>query len=69
VPGGWLRLATDWVPYAQWMREVLDASPDFVNAAGDAGYVQRPAERPVTKFERRGTRLGHEVRDLAYVRK
>jgi tRNA (guanine-N7-)-methyltransferase len=67
--GGRLRLATDWVPYAQWMREVLDAHGDYVNAAGPAGYVERPAERPVTKFERRGTRLGHEVRDLAYLRR
>ena len=32
------------------------------------GYVPRPAERPTTKFERRGTRLGHEPRDLEYLR-
>jgi len=68
APGGRLRLATDWVPYAEWMREVLDPHPAFRNAAGAAGYVPRPRERPVTKFERRGTRLGHEVRDLEYVR-
>ena len=67
--GGILRLATDWVPYAQWMREVLDPHPAFSNLAGEAGYVPRPAERPVTKFERRGERLGHEVRDLAYLRR
>ena len=66
--GGRLRLATDWWPYAEWMREVLDASTAFRNAAGTAGYVPRPAERPVTKFERRGTRLGHEARDLEYQR-
>ena len=69
APGGRLRLATDWVPYAQWMREVLDPSPDYDNAAGARGYVPRPATRPVTKFERRGTRLGHEVRDLQYTRR
>jgi tRNA (guanine-N7-)-methyltransferase len=67
--GGHLRLATDWVPYAEWMRDVLDPHPDFVNAAGADGYVPRPAERPVTKFERRGERLGHEVRDLQYRRR
>ncbi len=67
--GGSLRLATDWVPYAEWMRDVLDPHPDFVNVAGLAGYVPRPAERPVTKFERRGERLGHEVRDLHYRRR
>lgn len=68
-PAGRLRLATDWVPYAEWMREVLDPHPDFVNAAGESGYVARPEQRPVTKFERRGERLGHEVRDLEYIRR
>jgi tRNA (guanine-N7-)-methyltransferase len=67
--GGRLRLATDWMPYAQWMREVLDPHPDFYNAAGEAGFIARPEARPVTKFERRGERLGHEVRDLEYVRR
>lgn len=69
APGGRLRLATDWAPYAEWMREVLDASAAFSNVAGSAGYVPRPAERPVTKFERRGTRLGHAARDLEYLRR
>ena len=32
-----------------------------VIGTGPGGYVERSAERPVTKFERRGTRLGHEV--------
>jgi tRNA (guanine-N7-)-methyltransferase len=67
--GGVWRLATDWQPYAEWMREVLDPHPLFENTAGDAGYVPRPAARPITKFERRGTRLGHVVRDLEYVRR
>ena len=66
--GGRLRLATDWLPYAEWMRAVLDADAAFRNVAGAAGYVPRPAERPVTKFERRGTRLGHAARDLEYLR-
>jgi tRNA (guanine-N7-)-methyltransferase len=69
APGGRLRLATDWAPYADWMREVLDASAAFRNVAGTDGYVPRPPERPVTKFERRGTRLGHEARDLEYLRR
>ena len=68
APRGRLRLATDWQPYAEWMRAVLDASPDFRNTAGAAGYVPRPRERPVTKFERRGTRLGHVAHDLEYLR-
>ncbi len=66
--GGTLRLATDWEPYAQHMREVIDASPAFANVATDTGFVARSAERALTRFERRGQRLGHGVRDLEYRR-
>lgn len=66
APDGTLRLATDWEPYAQHMREVLDASPSFANVAADAGFVARSAERALTRFERRGQRLGHGVWDLEY---
>jgi tRNA (guanine-N7-)-methyltransferase len=68
APGGTLRLATDWEPYAQHMREVIDASPAFANVAADAGFVARSAERTLTRFERRGQRLGHGVWDLEYRR-
>ncbi|MGO4536204.1 tRNA (guanosine(46)-N7)-methyltransferase TrmB [Leifsonia sp. 2MCAF36] len=66
APDGVLRLATDWEPYAEHMIEVLDAEPGLVNLAGDAHFVPRPDDRPVTKFERRGERLGHAIFDLAY---
>lgn len=68
-PNGTLRLATDWEHYALHMREVLDASPLFENLAGAQGFVPRPDDRPLTRFEKRGQRLGHEVWDLHYVRK
>lgn len=68
APGGTLRLATDWEPYAHHMREVIDASAAFVNVAADAGFVARSAERVLTRFERRGQRLGHGVWDLEYRR-
>lgn len=68
-PGGMFRLATDWAPYAAHMLEVLGASADFVNASPTGDYIARPAERPETKFERRGQRLGHEVFDLAFQRR
>lgn len=67
--GGTLRLATDWEHYAMHMREVLDASPDFVNRAGTEGFVSRTDERSLTRFEKRGHRLGHSVWDLEYERK
>lgn len=68
APGGTLRLATDWEPYARHMREVIDASTAFTNVASDAGFVARSAERALTRFERRGQRLGHGVWDLEYRR-
>lgn len=68
APGGTLRLATDWEQYAQHMREVIDASPTFANVAAESGFVARTAERTLTRFERRGQRLGHGVWDLEYRR-
>ncbi|WP_158863321.1 tRNA (guanosine(46)-N7)-methyltransferase TrmB [Leifsonia sp. AG29] len=65
-PEGVLRLATDWEPYAEHMLAVLDAEPGLVNSAGPGGFVPRPDDRPVTKFERRGERLGHAIFDLEY---
>ena len=66
--GGTLRLATDWEPYAMHMREVLDASSAFENASSSDGFVARAQDRPLTRFERRGQRLGHDVWDLEYRR-
>lgn len=66
--GGTLHLATDWEPYALHMREVLDASTSFENVAGREGFVARATERPLTRFERRGQRLGHDVWDLCFRR-
>ncbi len=64
--GGYVHLATDWVPYAEQMLEVLSAEPLLANTA--EGYAERPAWRPETKFERRGIKLGHEVRDVLFRR-
>jgi len=67
-PGGRFRLATDWAPYAEHMLEVLRASPSFTNASPAGGCVPRPESRPLTRFERRGQRLGHEVFDLEFIK-
>lgn len=69
APNGTLRLATDWEHYAHHMREVLDASDQFINRADASGFVARPDDRPLTRFEKRGQRLGHGVWDLEYWRK
>ncbi len=67
--GGELHLATDWQDYAQQMLRVLDALPALENLAGPGRFVARPELRPLTKFERRGLRLGHPVWDLIYRRR
>ncbi len=67
-PGGVLRLATDWAPYAEHMLEVLQHNPSFANTSPAGNFVPRPESRPQTKFERRGERLGHEVFDLEFRR-
>ena len=63
-PGAYLHCATDWQNYAEQMLEVLGAEPSLDNTAQD--YAPRPEYRPVTKFERRGLRLGHGVWDLVF---
>lgn len=66
--GGFIHCATDWEPYAEHMLEVLSAMPALVNQQGGGGFSPRPDARPLTKFEQRGTRLGHGVWDLIFVR-
>jgi len=61
--GGILHAATDWPEYAEHMSEVFSREPLLEPAA--AGFTARP----VTKFESRGRRLGHPVRDLLFRRR
>ena len=65
-PGGVLHCATDWENYAEHMLKVLEASSSLRNQAGQGQYAERPAFRPLTKFEHRGQRLGHGVWDLLF---
>jgi tRNA (guanine-N7-)-methyltransferase len=69
-PGGLFHAATDWEPYAREMLAVLTAAETlFANCAGPGAFAPRPDDRPLTKFERRGRRLGHGVRDLLFRRR
>jgi tRNA (guanine-N7-)-methyltransferase len=68
-PGGFLHLATDWQDYAEHMLATLSASASFENCAGPGTYAPRPPDRPLTKFEARGQRLGHGVWDLLFLRR
>lgn len=65
--GGYFHAATDWEPYAQQMLAVLSGEALLENSG--AGYAEKPAYRPLTKFEARGLRLGHGVWDLLFRRR
>jgi len=67
--GGTLHVATDWAPYAEEIMATLTANEGLENTAGPGRYANRPPERPMTRFERRGERLGHPVRDLVFRRR
>jgi tRNA (guanine-N7-)-methyltransferase len=66
-PGGYLHAATDWDEYAQQILETFLAEPLLENTAH--GYAERPETRPITKFEERGLKLGHPVRDVVFRRR
>jgi tRNA (guanine-N7-)-methyltransferase len=63
APGGVLHVATDWPDYAEHMAQVFSGEAALETVA--SGMVHRPP----TKFETRGKRLGHSIRDLYYRRR
>lgn len=64
LPGAYLHVATDWEEYAAQILEVLSAEALLVNSA--ESFAPRPDYRPLTKFESRGLKLGHVVRDIVF---
>ncbi|MGH1537211.1 MAG: tRNA (guanosine(46)-N7)-methyltransferase TrmB [Gammaproteobacteria bacterium] len=65
VVDGELNIATDWQPYAEHIQEKVQESNLFKDLA-ESSFIQ---QRPQTKFERRGEKLGHRVSDLIYSKK
>ncbi len=67
-PSGYFHMATDWEDYAKYMMVVMSQAPGFKNPYGEGQFVkgERPNARPLTKFEKRGERLGHSVLDLFF---
>lgn len=65
VPGGRLQVATDWLDYAEEIRAGIGTEPRlrFV-PGGPGGCSPRPADRPVTTYERRGIAAGRTIHDL-----
>jgi tRNA (guanine-N7-)-methyltransferase len=59
--GGFIHIATDWVPYATSIQEVFAASTLFTG-----GVIEKPEWRPVTRFEGQGIDKDHAVNDMLY---
>lgn len=51
--GGVFHVATDWPDYAEHIADVMSSSPEFVALA------EPPDDRIVTRFDTRGSKLGH----------
>ena len=66
--GGSLHVATDWADYAEHIDELMSASEYFFCAERREHRGDAPLDRPVTKFERRGLRLGHRIWDWRFTR-
>ena len=60
-PKGFIHIATDWQPYAQWIKTKFDNNSDF-----SGGIVARPSWRVLSKFEGQGLKKGHTVTDFRY---
>ena len=61
--GGFIHIATDWQPYADWIKVRFDNSGSF-----SGGVVDRPSWRVLSKFEGQGLRKGHQVTDFKYIK-
>jgi tRNA (guanine-N7-)-methyltransferase len=61
--GGFIHIATDWVPYAEWIDEVF-----AVNTLFTGGRVARPDWRPLTRFEGQGITKDHQVNDFRFIK-
>ena len=61
--GGYIHVATDWVPYAENIQQVFAGSTLFTG-----GVIDKPEWRPVTRFEGQGIDKDHAVNDMMYIK-
>ena len=61
--GGFIHIATDWVPYAESIQQVFAGSTLFTG-----GVIDKPEWRPVTRFEGQGIDKDHAVNDMMYIK-
>lgn len=66
IHNGVIHMATDWQDYADHMAEEFLSDERFINLGDAKGVSEKPAYRPLTKFERRGLRLEHAISDLLF---
>ena len=63
-PGGYRHIATDWVPYAEWITEQFSEAGIF-----SGGVIASPDSRPLPRFEGQGITKDHAVNDFMYYKK
>ena len=59
--GGFIHMATDWVPYADFALKSFAQVPEY-----QGGVVERPSWRPITRFEGQGLDKNHRVTDMRF---
>ncbi len=64
---GYLYIATDWEPYAEWIIKTLDQYKELVNRY--APYAESISWRPVTAFEQKGKNKNHSIRNIWFDKK
>jgi tRNA (guanine-N7-)-methyltransferase len=65
---GSLHIATDWANYAEHIDQTLAASERFECSERREHDGDKPLDRPMTKFERRGLRKGHRIVDWRFTK-
>ena len=66
VSGGYLYMATDWEPYAEFALEQLEQTPGLKNKY--QGFAPHQEWRPETRFEEKGLDKNHVIRELFFLR-
>ncbi len=66
VAEGYLYMATDWEPYAEFALEQLEQTPGLKNKF--QGFAPRQEWRPETRFEEKGLDKNHVIRELFFLR-
>ena len=61
--GGFIHVATDWVPYAEFALKSFAQVSEY-----QGGEVDRPSWRPITRFEGQGLDKNHRVTDMRFTK-